>query len=459
MTLNSSATTRSLHDVDRASSLHPYTQLRKHQDDGPLIITEGQGVYVRDSGGREYLDGMAGLWCVNVGWGRPELIEAIRIQSERLPFFHSFGSMANEPAIELGEKVIELAPEGMARVFFGCTGSDANDTNVKLIWYYNQLRGKPEKRKILSRRRAYHGVTSVAASLSGLESMHAPFGLPLPGFLHTECPHHYREAPEGMSELEFSAHLAGTLREQIEREGPETVAALVAEPLMGAGGVIPPPDGYWEAISAVLEDYDVLLVADEVICGFGRLGSWFGSDTYGLKPDFMTIAKGLSSGYVPISGSIVSERVWKVLLEGQNDGYLAHGFTYSSHPLAAAAALANLDVLEKEDLPANAARVGAVLQGRLAALRDHAFVGEVRGKGLIAAVELVADKANKTPFAPELKVAPRMASLCLEEGLISRALPESNALSFSPPLVLTEEEAHLIVDRFESALVRLEATL
>ena len=302
-------------------------------------------------------------------------------------------------------------------------------------------------------------MTTVAASLSGLDSMHAPFGLPLTGFLHTDCPHHYREAPQGMGEQDFSAHLAARLRELIESEGPETVAAFVAEPLMGAGGVIPPPEGYWEAICPVLEEHDVLLIADEVICGFGRLGSWFGSDTYGLQPDLMTVAKGLSSGYVPISGSIVSDRVWEVLLEGQNDGYLAHGFTYSSHPLAAAAALANLRVLETEDLPANAARVGEVLQGRLGALREHPLVGEVRGRGLIAAVELVADKAAKTPFPAELKVAPRMAALCLEEGLISRALPESNALSFSPPLVLTEEEAHLIVDRFERALNRLEATL
>ena len=269
--------------MDLQSSLHPYTLLGAHQRNGPVIITEGSGVRVRDNEGREYIDAMAGLWCVNVGWGREEVIEAITRQARRLPYFHSFGSMGNEPAIELGEKVCALAPEGMTRVFFGCTGSDANDTNVKLVWYYNNLLGRSQKKKIISRDRAYHGVTAVAASLSGLKSMHVPFDLPLPGFLHTENPHYYWNAPAGMSEREFSKHLAGELNRLIESEGPDTVAAFIGEPLMGAGGVIPPPEGYWEEIQAVLREHDVLLIADEVICGFGRLGEWFGCDVYGLE--------------------------------------------------------------------------------------------------------------------------------------------------------------------------------
>ncbi len=454
-----SPASRSLHDIDRSSSLHPFTQLRKLETDGPLIITEGQGVFVRDSQGREYLDAMAGLWCVNIGWGRSEVAEAITRQAEKLPYFHSFTGMANEPAIELSEKVLELAPDHMARVFFGCTGSDANDTNVKLVWYYNNLIGRPEKKKIISRKRAYHGVTAVSASMSGLTSMHTPFDLPLPGFLHTENPHYYRNAPDCMSELEFSDHLAGQLRKLIEDEGPDTVAAMIAEPLMGAGGVIPPPEGYWQAIGAVLKEYDVLLIADEVICGFGRLGHWFGSQAYDLEPDLMTVAKGLSSGYAPISGSLVSERIWEALVQASGQGYFAHGFTYSSHPISAAAALANLEILQAEDLPGNAARVGAHFQSRLQGLADQPLVGEVRGEGLIAAVELVADKATKAEFPAEQRVAPRLAALCLEEGLISRALPESNAMSFSPPLVLTQEEADEIVDRFERALRRLEGEL
>jgi L-2,4-diaminobutyrate transaminase len=448
-------TSERLAELDRRASLHPYTLLAAHQRTGPTVIVSGEGVRVRDSAGRVFIDAMAGLWCVNVGWGRNEIVDAMAHQARELAFFHSFSSMANEPAIALAARLADLAPAPIAKAFFGCTGSDANDTNVKLVWYYNNLLGRPRKKKLIARRRAYHGVTVASASLSGLPSMHRGFDLPLPQVIHVETPHHWSRARDGESERELSVRLARELEETIEREGPDTVAAFFAEPVMGAGGVIPPPEGYFEAIVPVLRRHDVLLVVDEVICGFGRLGRWFGAELYGLEPDLMTLAKGLTSGYQPLSASLVSERVWNVLLGADKDGYFAHGFTYSAHPVCAAAALANLDLIERDDLVGNAERTGTFFQRELrAAVQGHPLVGEVRGLGLIAAVELVADKAGKTPFPLDQKVAPRVARLAWEEGLICRALPESNALSFSPPLVITEEECREVVARFARALER-----
>ncbi|HUP25264.1 MAG TPA: aminotransferase [Thermoanaerobaculia bacterium] len=453
-------TTERLVELDKRASFHPYTQLAAHLKTGPTVIVSGEGVRVRDSHGREYIDAMAGLWCVNVGWGRTEIADAIARQARELAFFHSFSSMANEPAIALAARIADLAPDPIGKIFFGCTGSDANDTNVKLIWYYHNLIGKPRKKKLIARKRAYHGVTVASASLSGLPSMHRGFDLPLPQVLHVETPHHWSRARDGESEREFSARLAREVEETIEREGPDTVAAFFAEPVMGAGGVIPPPEGYFEAIVPVLRRHDVLFVVDEVICGFGRLGRWFGAQMYGLEPDLMTLAKGLTSGYQPLSASLVSERVWNVLLGAEKDGYFAHGFTYSAHPVCAAAALVNLDLIEQEDLVGNAERTGAFFQRELrAAVVDHPLVGEVRGLGLIAAVELVADKAGKTAFPLEQKVAPRVARIAWEEGLICRALPESNALSFSPPLVITEDDCRQVVARFARALERFEREL
>jgi len=455
MTAHSAA---NLSEMDKRSTLHPYTALHTHLKTGPRVIVEAQGIRVRDSDGREFIDAMAGLWCVNVGWGREEIAVAVSDQIKKLAYFHSFSSMATEPSIRLADRLVDLAPPGISKVLFGNTGSDANDTNVKLVWYYNNLLERPAKKKIISRRRGYHGVTVATASLSGLDSMHVPFDLPLPQILHTETPHYWRHAPPGMSELEFSVHLAGELDRLIEQEGPETVAAFIAEPVMGAGGVIPPPEGYFQEIQAVLKKHDVLFIVDEVICGFGRLGRWFGSDLYQLEPDLMTIAKGLSSGYVPIAASLVSERVWQVLLEaGQKFGYFAHGYTYGGHPVGAAAALANLDILENEGLVEHADRVGAHFQECLRQqVGDHPLVGEVRGVGLIAAVELVRDRETREEFAMDLGVGAQLSSLCLEEGLIARPLPQSSALAFSPPLIVTREDCDEIVDRFARALARLE---
>ena len=447
----------SLEEMDKQSHLHPFTSLADHLKTGPKVMLEGQGVMVRDNHGNEYIDSMAGLWCVNVGWGREEIVSAISEQARQLAYYHSFASMANEPAIQLADRLIHIAPGRMSKVFFGNSGSDANDTNVKLVWYYNNLRGKPDKKKIIARRRAYHGVTVASASLTGLDMVHNAFDLPLPNILHTDTPHYYRYAEPGMSEREYSKQLADSLEQLILKEGHATVAAFIAEPVMGAGGVIVPPEGYFEEIQPILRKYDILMIADEVICGFGRCGTWFGSELFGIEPDIVTVAKGLTSGYVPMSGSLISGELWEVLVGGTAEvGAFGHGFTYSAHPLAAAAALANLDIIEKEQLPARAQKVGTYFQQQLRAkIGPHPLVGEVRGVALIAAVELVKDRATKQPFPLDLKIGPRMAKLCMDEGLITRALPQINALSFSPPLVITEAECDEVVARFGRALDQL----
>lgn len=446
-----------LEDQDKASLLHPFTALATHLNTGPKIMVEAQGVHIRDNHGKDYLDGMAGLWCVNIGWGREEMVEAIAQQAGKLAYYHNFSSMGNEPAIQLAERVVQLTPGPMSKIFFGNSGSDANDTNVKLVWYYNNLRGKHEKKKIISRLRAYHGVTVVAASLTGLDLLHKAFDLPLPMIRHTITPYYYRNALPGETEREFSRRLADELEQLILREGPETVGAFIAEPVMGAGGVFVPPEGYFDKVQQVLRKYDVLMIADEVICGFGRLGEWFGSQIYGIEPDIMTVAKGLTSGYIPMSGSLISEKVWQVLLSGSPEvGVFGHGFTYSAHPVAAAAGLTNLDIMQREDLPRHAAQVGGYFQKKLReTFTGHPLVGEVRGIALIAAIELVKNKKTKEEFSPSLKIAGRMAQLCMEEGIIARALPQSNSLSFSPPLVISESECDELVDGFERALNHL----
>jgi len=444
-----------LTDLDRRSLLHPFTSIAQHLETGPQIIQRGRGICVLGADGREYIDGMAGLWCVNIGYGRQEMVDAITEQAGRLCYYHSFASMANEPAIRLADRLLELAPAGMSKVFFGNSGSDANDTQIKLVWYYNNLRGKPEKTKIISRRRAYHGVTLGASSMTGLPAVHQAFNLPLPGFLHVSTPHHYWGAAEGASEEEYSRSLASELDALIRAEGPETVGAFIAEPVMGAGGVIVPPAGYFEAVQAVLAEHDVLFIADEVICGFGRLGTSFGSEYFQIRPDLMTLAKGLTSGYVPMSACLISERVWEVLRDGSREiGPFAHGYTYSGHPLAAAAGLTNLEIMEREDLFTHAARVGAYLQSRLRlTCEDHPLVGEVRGLGLIAGVELVADREKKIPFDAGVGAAGRLSALAREEGLLCR--PLGNTVALSPALVITEAEVDEVCARLGRALARL----
>ncbi len=455
----------SLEQMDKDSLIHPMTVAADHQAKGPLIVDSGTGVRVTDSAGKQYLDAAAGLWCVNVGYGREQLAQAAAAEMRKLGYFHSFNSASSEPLIRLADRVLRLLREqaGLAhlgKAFFGNSGSDANDTQVKLVRYYNNLRGKPAKKKIISRRGAYHGLTMAAASLTGIPMYHQAFDLPLEGVLHLSTPHYYRGAEPGESEQAFGARLAAELEDTILREGPDTVAAFIAEPVMGTGGVLVPPEGYFEQVQAVLKRHDVLFIADEVICGFGRLGSWFGSGFYGLQPDLVTLAKGLTSAYFPMSAVVVSDAVWQVVQDASPQiGAFAHGFTYSGHPVGGAVGMANLDIMESEGLIDNAARVGAYLKGLLVErLGEHPHVGEIRGEGLMLAVELMADRAAKTPFDAELKVNRQVMAKALELGLMVRALPWGDVLSFSPPLTFSRADADEAVDVFCRALDAVTAT-
>ncbi|MCL2417700.1 MAG: aminotransferase [Conexibacteraceae bacterium] len=437
----------SLGETDRRHVMHPFSVLQQHERAGPRrMMVRGSGSTVYDEDGRGYIDAMAGLWCVNVGYGRQELADAMHEQALRLPYYHSFSSMATDTPALLAERLIDLAPGRMSKVLYGTSGSDANDTQIKLVRLYNNLLGRPQKKKVIARQRGYHGVSIASGSLTGFDGMHAGFDLPLDGILHTRAPYRLREAEPGESDADFVARLAAELDELIVVEGPDTVAAFIAEPVQAAGGVIVPPDGYFAAIQEVLRRHDVLLIADEVVCGFGRLGTWFGSDLLGIDPDLITVAKGLTSAYVPLSACIVSERVWRVLADEAGPRSFAHGYTYSSHPLAAACALANLDVIEHDDLVAKAGERGASLNAKLrAAFEGHPLVGEVRGDGLIASVEFVAQRSPTRLFEPLGQVSARIDAACLERGVITRALPESDTISFSPPLVISEAEIDEIV--------------
>ena len=458
----------SLEDMDRQSILHPLTDLQAHASGAtkPQIIEGGQGIHIFDQDGRDLIDGFAALYCVNIGYGRPEIAEAIYQQAKKLAYFHTYRGTSNEPLIRLSHRLLSMAPDTMSKVFYGMSGSDANETQVKIVWYYNNVLGRPDKKKIISRQRAYHGCTVMAGSLTGLDRFHQAFDLPLGPVLHTQAPHYYWGAEAGMSERDYARSCAEALDALIEAEGPETVAAFIAEPVMGTGGIVPPPDGYWQFVQEVLAKHDVLLIADEVICGFGRIGANFGCDVYGIKPDLMTVAKGLTSAYLPLSGAIVGERVWDVLEQGSETyGPFSHGYTYSGHALGAAAAMANLDVIDREGLVANARDMGDYLRQRLhEAFDDHPMVGEVRGAGLLAAVEFVADRTRKERFDPNLAVGQRVTAACLELGLIARAMPGGDTLGFAPPLVIRREEvervveiARAAVDKVTDGLVREKA--
>ena len=454
-------TTAAAEEADRRFVFHPFTRLDEHERTGsPSMIVTGRGVRVLDIHGRSYIDGMAGLWCVNVGYGRTELGDAMREHAGRLGYYHAFSSMGTDTPGLLAERIVDLAPQGMSKVFFGCTGSDANDTQVKLVWFYNNVLGRPEKKKIIARDRGYHGVSVMSAGLTGLPGLHTDFDLPLPMVRHTTAPHRLWEAEPGASDEAFAQKLADDLEALILAEGPETVAAFIAEPVMGAGGVLVPPATYFERIQDVLRRHDVLLIADEVITAFGRLGAWFGSGLFAVEPDLITVAKGLTSGYFPLSGSIVSDRVWRVLVDGSRGGPFGHGYTYSAHPLAAAVATANLDLIESEGLLAQARERGAQLQALLReAFDDHPLVGEVRGTALIAALEFVASKDPPQPFDPARKVGARVTRRCLELGLITRALPSADTISFSPPLVITEDEVAELVRIARQAVDEVAAEL
>ncbi|MFC4299176.1 aminotransferase [Castellaniella hirudinis] len=442
-------TTEELLDIDRRYFMHPSTHAHDHET-GALpgrIITGAQGIRIRDHRNETFIDGFAGLYCVNIGYGRTEVAEALYEQAKRLAYYHTYVGHTTDAIAELSARIIDWAPAGMKKVYYGLSGSDANETQVKIVWYYNNILGRPHKKKLISRRGGYHGSSIAAGSLTGLPSFHAHFDLPLDRMKHTTRPHWYREAPDGMDEAAFSAYCAEQLEALILAEGPDTVAAFIGEPVLGTGGIVPPPAGYWDAIQAVLAQYDILLIADEVVCGFGRLGTQMGSQKYGIQPDLITIAKGLTSAYAPLSGVIVGERVWNVIAEGsRKEGAMGHGWTYSGHPLCAAAAIANLNILEAERIPANAAAVGAYLNQRLHAEFDrHPMVGEVRGAGMLAALEFMADGQARTPFDPALKVGAKVAAACMSRHLIARAMPGYDVLGFAPPLVTTREDVDEIV--------------
>ncbi len=437
---------------DLSFHLHPATNLRLVQTEGPLVITRGEGVYVYDDEGKRYLEGMAGLWCASLGFSERRLADAAYRQMCELPFYHSFAGKVPAISTELAERLIGMAPAGMAKVLFANSGSEANDTAIKLAWYVNNALGRPQKKKIISRQRAYHGVTIASGSLTGLAFAHTDFDLPIARILHTDCPHYYRGAAPGESEEAFAARLAANLEQMILREGPDTVAAFFAEPVMGAGGVIVPPATYFDRVQPILKKYDVLFVVDEVICGFGRTGNMFGSQTFDLQPDIMTLAKALSAGYVPISANLVSGKLYDILL-AQSDklGIFGHGYTYSSHPVPAAVALETLKIYEERDIVAQVRRVGPRMQAGIRSYADHPLIGEARGIGLIGAVELVRDKATKQSFDPKAGVAAYLVRRAQHHGAILRNMP-GDIVAFSPPLIISEAEIDEMVACFAKAL-------
>jgi 4-aminobutyrate--pyruvate transaminase len=436
---------------DKKYHLHSYTNARRHLDVGPLIIEKGDGIYVEDIAGNRYIEAMSGLWSVGVGFSEPRLVEAAARQMAKLPFYHNFTHKGHSTLVDLAEKLVTMAPVPMSKAFFTNSGSEANDTAMKMIWYRSNALGQPQRKKLISRKRGYHGVTIASASLTGLPNNHISFDLPIANVLHTASPHHWREGLPGESEEQFSTRLADELEQMIIAEGPETVAAFWGEPVMGAGGVVVPPAGYWEKIQAVLRKYDILLVADEVICGFGRTGNMFGSQTYDMKPDILVMSKQLSSSYQPISALLINDKVFEPIADESNRiGTFGHGFTGGGHPVAAAVALENIRIIEERGLVDNARNVGAHMQKRLRELSSHPLVGEVRGVALIAAVEFVADKATRGPWGSVGALGGLVNGLLQQNGVISRNMGDS--LGFCPPLIITEKQVDAIIDALSLSL-------
>ncbi|MFD2206713.1 aspartate aminotransferase family protein [Kiloniella antarctica] len=451
-----------LAEWDRDNFFHPSTHLAQFArgDIQNRVITGGKGLYIKDSNGYETLDAFAGLYCVNIGYGRDEVADAIAAQAKELAYYHSYVGHGTEASITLAKMIIDRAPANMSKVYFGLSGSDANETNIKLVWYYNNVLDRPKKKKIISRWRGYHGSGLMTGSLTGLELFHNKFDLPLSQVVHTDAPYYFRRENLDQSEAQFVQQCVDSLEELIAREGADTIAAFIGEPVLGTGGIVPPPEGYWAAIQAVLKKYDILLIADEVVTGFGRLGSMFGSDHYGLEPDIITIAKGLTSAYAPLSGSIVSDKVWKVLEEGTDKlGPIGHGWTYSAHPIGAAAGVANLKLIDEMGLVSNAKEMGAYFnEGLKSALSDISIVGDIRGEGILSAVEFVKDKDTRTFFDPSEKVGPQVSAALLERSkVIARAMPQGDILGFAPPLCMTRDEADIIIEAARDGIASIAA--
>lgn len=436
---------------DIASLIHPSSNLARHRKVGPLTIRKGEGVFVEDEEGNRYLEGLAGLWSASLGFSEPRLAEAAARQFAQLPFYHLFNSRSHDTAIDLAEKLLKLAPEGLVRVLFANSGSEANDQAVKLVWFYHNAIGKPAKKKIIGRHNAYHGATAVAASISGPARGRAAFDLPLPGFIHTDAASFYHYGRPGETEDAFVTRILGNLEALIEREGADTIGAFFAEPINAAGGVALPPKGYFERLQAILHRHDILFVVDEVITGFGRTGNVFASETYGLKPDLLTVAKALSASYLPISATLVSGNIHEALLAaGERGGDFAHGYTYGGHPVSAAVALEALKIYEERDTIGHVRAVAPHFAARLARLAAHPLVGEVRSVGLIGAIEIAQDKTRRRPFAPEEKVTLRIAERAQAHGVLVRG--QESAIVLCPPLIITREEIDLLFDALDAAL-------
>jgi len=436
---------------DIASIIHPQTNLALHETRGPAVMQRGEGIYIYDDGENRFLDAAAGLWCASLGYASERLASVAYEQMRRMGYYHLYRHTSHAVAVELAERLLSLAPVPMSKVLFQCSGSEANDTAIKLVWYYHAAIGKPGKRKIIGRRMGYHGSTSASISASGKPDMHADFGLPLPGFCHTEFPHWYRLHQEDETEEQFSSRMADELEKLILAEGPDTCGAFIGEPVMGAGGGIVPPRTYWEKMQAVIRRYDMLFIADEVICGFGRTGNMWGSETYGLQPDMISSAKALSAGMQPISALLVNERIYQAMIhESRKLGNFSHGFTYSGHPVTCAVALETLKIYEEMDMLGHVRRVGPYMQKVLAAFADHPLIGDVRGVGMLVGLEMVRDKATGVAFESGEKVGARAEQLARKHGLIARFIGDRTALS--PPLVITEAEVDDMAARLRSAL-------
>ncbi|WP_158746829.1 aminotransferase [Acidisphaera sp. L21] len=448
----------SIHARDIATLIHQQTDLDKHSREGGVMMARGEGCRVWDTDGREYIEAMAGLWCASLGFSNRRLADAAHKQMLALPYYHTFFGKGHEPSVELAERLLAVAPAGMERVLFQCSGSEANDAAIKLAWHYWGVKGQPQRRKFIGRVRGYHGNTVATVSLSGQPHMHAGFGLPLPGFVHTDNPNYYRFHQDGETEEAFSARMAANLEVLIQAEGPDTIAAFFGEPVQGGGGAITPPRGYWAAIQAVLQKHDILFVADEVICGFGRTGAMWGTQTYALQPDMISCAKQLSAAYQPISALMIGSKIHEALLEGsRTHGSFGHGFTYGGHPVACAVAIETLKIYEEMDLIAHVQDVSPAFMKGLGGFRDHPLVGDVRGVGLIAGVELMQDKPTRQPFSAALGVGVRVQNACERAGLIVRAI--GDRIAFTPPLIITRSEIDQMCARFGSALDQVWADL
>ena len=436
---------------DAASIVHPLTNLKEHLEKGPVIINQGEGIWVTDIHGKKYIEGMSGLWCLSLGYGQERLVAAATKQLQKLPYYHLTNHKSHQPVIELAEKLLKIAPVPMSRIWFSNSGSEGNDSAARIVWYYWNNKRQPKRRKMISHLRAYHGNTIASASLSGMHYNHASFGLPLDGFLHVTPPHYYRYSKDNENEEMFTSRLADELEAMILEENPDTVAAFFAEPILGAGGVIVPPETYYDKIQSVLKKYDILLVADEVITAFGRTGNMFGTTTMKLVPDMIVCAKGLSSAYLPISALMVNDRVFTAMAKESNEiGVFGLTFTYSGHPVSAKVASETLDIYEEENIIEHVRQMEPFFLNGLNELSSHPLVGEVRGKGLLAGVEIVANKKTKKAFDPKLGVGKYCAERAEFHGLIIRAIGDT--ISFCPPLIITETEIALMISRFKKAL-------